>query len=277
LRLDPELAKRLPWPDADADPFGSATRIVAIGDSFTRGVWLPAEQAYPALLQDDLERSGLRVEVFNLGWPGSNTLDQVEIVRDALSRYRPGLVLLGFFVNDVEKSRAEQRDEHRAPREKRGVGARLWALRNEWYLFRYLRPRLLLVLHELGFEAPQSLRYAGKIDAEYAENGDRFRLCQEALLGIRELCAASGTPILVVVIPAMESFENYPFPNYHRAVISFCEEAGIAVHDLLPEFCGRKPLELRVSLLDNHPNEEAYRVMATSIGRRLREETWLRE
>jgi hypothetical protein len=74
----------------------------------------------------------------------------------------------------------------------------------------------------------------------------------------------------------MESFdEHYPFPRYHAAVVDFCRGAGIAVVDLLPAFRGMKPLGLRASLLDSHPNEKACRTLAAAVGRELRSNGWL--
>src|SRR4051812_44887310 len=45
----------------------NAARIVILGDSLTAGLGLPVEQSYPALLQQRLNKEGLRFEIVNAG------------------------------------------------------------------------------------------------------------------------------------------------------------------------------------------------------------------
>jgi acyl-CoA thioesterase I len=51
----------------------SRPKIVALGDSLTAGLGLADAQSYPALLQQDLDRSGHRFEVINAGVSGDTT------------------------------------------------------------------------------------------------------------------------------------------------------------------------------------------------------------
>lgn len=48
-------------------------RIVILGDSLTAGLGLPSSQAYPALLQQRIDRRGLDYEVVNAGVSGDTT------------------------------------------------------------------------------------------------------------------------------------------------------------------------------------------------------------
>lgn len=48
-------------------------RIVILGDSLTAGLGLPSSQAYPALLQQRIDRGGLDYEVVNAGVSGDTT------------------------------------------------------------------------------------------------------------------------------------------------------------------------------------------------------------
>ena len=52
---------------------GGDVRIVAFGDSLTAGLGLPVEQAYPARLQERLERAGYSAHVVNAGVSGETT------------------------------------------------------------------------------------------------------------------------------------------------------------------------------------------------------------
>src|ERR1700704_62736 len=48
-------------------------RIVALGDSLTAGLGLPADQAYPSLLQQRLDADGFNYEVVNAGVSGDTS------------------------------------------------------------------------------------------------------------------------------------------------------------------------------------------------------------
>ena len=58
---------------APTTPVAARPRIVALGDSLTAGLGLSPEEAYPALLQQRLDREGLRYEVVNAGVSGETS------------------------------------------------------------------------------------------------------------------------------------------------------------------------------------------------------------
>lgn len=61
-------------PSASSDgPPAVRPRIVALGDSLTAGLGLPATQAYPALLQKKLDAEGYNYEVVNAGVSGDTS------------------------------------------------------------------------------------------------------------------------------------------------------------------------------------------------------------
>jgi acyl-CoA thioesterase-1 len=79
---------------ADARP-----AIVCFGDSITAGFGLDAGQSFPDLLQQDLDRRGLRYRVVNLGVSGDTTQDGVDRAFMALGE-KPAIVLLELGGND---------------------------------------------------------------------------------------------------------------------------------------------------------------------------------
>jgi acyl-CoA thioesterase-1 len=56
-------------------PVVTTPRIVALGDSLTAGLGIPAEDAYPAVLQRKLKESGHAIEVINAGVSGDTSAD----------------------------------------------------------------------------------------------------------------------------------------------------------------------------------------------------------
>ncbi len=72
-------------------------RILALGDSFTEGVQVGEEDLFTARL----ERADARLEVINAGVGGYGTVQEYLYLKSAGLRFRPDLVLLMFFENDL--------------------------------------------------------------------------------------------------------------------------------------------------------------------------------
>ena|SRR5579862_8376621 len=73
--------------------------LVCYGDSITAGYGLRPEQAYPAALQQKLDRSGYRYEVDNQGTSGATSKDAVANLRTVLELH-PSVVVVEFGGND---------------------------------------------------------------------------------------------------------------------------------------------------------------------------------
>jgi acyl-CoA thioesterase-1 len=54
-------------------PIATRPRVVILGDSLTAGLGLPPDQAYPTLLQERLDKEGLKYEVVNAGVSGDTS------------------------------------------------------------------------------------------------------------------------------------------------------------------------------------------------------------
>ena len=80
-----------------------AFRILVLGDSFMEAYQVPLEASLPYLLQERL--AARRVEVMNLGVGGYGTTQELVVLQEEGLRYRPDLVLLGFYLgNDVQNN-----------------------------------------------------------------------------------------------------------------------------------------------------------------------------
>jgi acyl-CoA thioesterase-1 len=70
----PPAASSAPAAETGAtSPRAARPRIVVLGDSLTAGLGLPPEQAYPTLLQQRLDKEGLKYEVVNAGVSGDTS------------------------------------------------------------------------------------------------------------------------------------------------------------------------------------------------------------
>lgn len=77
-------------------------RILALGDSNTYGLYLPAEDSYPAQLEKlwNLQHPNQPIEVINLGYPGTNSFRLRANLPELLNTFQPDLVLMMIGFND---------------------------------------------------------------------------------------------------------------------------------------------------------------------------------
>lgn len=78
----------------------AGTRILAIGDSFTYGWGVAAEQSWPKVLESSLRGHGYDVEVANLGQPGASPLVYAQTAASAIPLLKPDIVIVGVTQGD---------------------------------------------------------------------------------------------------------------------------------------------------------------------------------
>ncbi|HEX9792000.1 MAG TPA: SGNH/GDSL hydrolase family protein [Kiloniellales bacterium] len=86
------------------EPLDKAFRIYAIGDSQTFGPYLANEDTWPGWTQNYLRqryRDADRVQVFNAGIAGYTLSDEIALLREKAIDFKPSLVLLAVFENDL--------------------------------------------------------------------------------------------------------------------------------------------------------------------------------
>ncbi len=76
-------------------------RIVSLGDSFTVGYEVAAEDTFSSVLERELRGAGLRVEVLNAGVSGYSNAEECLYLERELLGYEPDLVLVSFYANDL--------------------------------------------------------------------------------------------------------------------------------------------------------------------------------
>lgn len=90
-------------------------RVMFLGDSFTFGVGLDAEETYPAQVAALLSRDGARWEAVNAGVPGYNLASTVDLFEWSIARYRPAVAV--FTVHDTDDQRPDFHDAAHAREE----------------------------------------------------------------------------------------------------------------------------------------------------------------
>jgi acyl-CoA thioesterase I len=86
-------------PSLPAAAVASVPLVIFLGDSLTAGLGLPADQAYPALLERQLRADGLPVRVLNAGVSGDTSAGGLRRLRWLLAQH-PAVVVVGLGAND---------------------------------------------------------------------------------------------------------------------------------------------------------------------------------
>jgi lysophospholipase L1-like esterase len=274
LRYD-AVAERAPWAvefrynaqrfrDAPLGPKPPGVRrVMLLGDSFTEGQGVKEPDTAARVLGRLLEHEAPgRYEVRNCGRRGADFPELLEAF-DALLPYEPDLVVYALVLNDAERSEA--------------FNARQTYV-DDWILDRGrqvedlpvpgpLRPRVLDFVQD-RFAAWRVGRETTRwyLEMWTEANSDGWARTQHYLREMNRRLRERGAQLLVAPWPLLVGLErDYAFGPVHETIARFCLTAGIAHHDLLPSFQGRRSQELWVHPIDRHPNEAAHRLAAESL------------
>jgi lysophospholipase L1-like esterase len=239
-------------------------RIALLGDSMTFGWGVREEETFAARIEEALAhaRPERRWEVANFAMIGANTSQAAEAYTVDVALYDPDLVLLGFFMNDVDppvlaSGGGEQADEAPSPRMR---GFSLSRLRT----VAFVKTRGAALARRAGIPMRGSTvaRYA----EQFASRGAAWAACESAIHSLSDDVAARGGRFGVVILPFIVSLDaSYPLRNAHEQVAATCRDAGIPVLDLLPRFLRESAAGLSVTPLDNHMNGAGNALAAEGI------------
>lgn len=81
-------------------PPENCLRIVVQGDSVTLGYGVKDNETYSYLLEEMLRKDGIEAEVINMAVSGFGTAEEIIQFHEVAKKYKPDLVILGFFQND---------------------------------------------------------------------------------------------------------------------------------------------------------------------------------
>ncbi len=254
-----DLERAVPKPDG-------VRRAVGIGDSFTWGVSVLFDDAWPQRVERTLSRErGERWEVVNLAEPGLNAVQEASRLASEGLAYEPDVVIVAYVLNDSEDETAAEarRAADWVEDERRGPSV---SLLDRSALARLVRTRVRATVENRrrieGFRSMYADEYAG------------WTAGRRALKAMGGMCRARGVPLVVAIFPLFGNplDDRYPFADVHAKVAQAAAEAGARVVDLLPVFRGLDGALLVVNGADDeHPNEIAHRIAARAIAQAVDE------
>ena len=243
-------------------------RLLCLGDSFTWGVGVLFDDAWPQRVERTLSRThGERWEAVNLAEPGMNAVQQVSRLESEGFGYAPDAVAMAWVMNDSEDEDAAEARRARdwAEEESREPGT-VDRFASRSALLRLVRTRVHATV--------ENRRRITGYRSMYADGYAGWAKARRALSTMGGLCRAHGVPFVVVIFPlyANPLDERYPFAELHAKVAQAAGEAGAKVVDLLPHY---RTVDWRLLVVngaaDEHPNEIAHRIAAQAIARAMDE------
>lgn len=277
-------AQGLRTPPVSPEPPPGGHRVLALGDSATFGEGLDVGEAFPALLERDLQaRTGERWEVLNGGVEGYNTEAELAFLERRGLAHHPEAVVVGFNLNDYDDVPVV--GPHGILTMDRAAFGRRPSLAeaSEFYLLL----RLLVVTRGRLWRANLSVpggtipegddglrdldRYVSGLRKRYYRYPDdgRWQTLVQSLYGFSAAARRHGFRLVVAILPDGDQFGPEPDLLPQEKVLAVCAAAGLDCLDLRPAFAaaGGERLFLDIS----HPNAEGQRVIARVLADRLLE------
>ena len=247
--------------DYAPEPPAGAVRIVLLGDSFAWGAGVFDDNAiFPALAEKALDKPQQRVELLNASRKGAHTWKELDLYRRARTEFKPDIVVLIFFVNDVETPM------HSGLYDPLVKPALPWvpdALRNRSHLFHLIELRVRVLQERSG----RRMDYAGYMHALYRDE-QTLQLHERALDEIKALADADGARLVIVNMPMLHP-GPYRFGRATNHIRAQAARLNAPFFDLQPVLSKYDPAQIRVSNYDGHLNKKGHRIVAGYLSKQL--------
>jgi len=240
----------------------SLVRIAALGDSYTFGLGVRVEEAYPEMLEkllnESLASQGRHFSVLNFGVLGYCTREEALVLRYKALAWDPDIVIIGYVLNDPETDPVQLTPA--------AFGKTHW-----WRYFHLFR---MIARVEYNREVN---RLGGGDYYKYlhAEAGEKWQSVVQAFSETRDLTSPRRIPVLVVIFPMVhgslwaETWADYPYLEIHKQVADLAIQNGFQVVDLYEVYRHFALRDVIISPRDDHPTHLGYLLAARAIAEKL--------
>jgi hypothetical protein len=241
-----------------AERLAGKIKVMVVGDSVAAGSGIPnREDRFANELGEYL---GDDYAVIVIASPGWDTLDEIEAIVEY--PYPPNILVLSYFINDIEGSAYAQGAQR--PQIRQDPSGWLKPLVDNSYAFNFLYWRLV----RLGPQKWASVYWDDWLKKISVDPDIRWRHQQE-LLKIIDGAVSEDIPLFVVVFPNLAAVEESQILT--QPVVDLFESRGVPVLDVSQIVANRDPAQLTVNAVDAHPNEAVHAEVAEQLSRIIQE------
>ena len=267
-------------------PEPGRSRILALGDSVVYGEGLDEADSFPVLLEQELHARGDgRAEVLNAAAPGYNTEAELAYLREVGLALGPNALVLGVSLNDYGPAphmtpfgflSNEPTNRSRTPwlnNHSEFYTLLRWLL--TWarggHLYQQVRKQVPADKAEWDKRWPQIDHAIAIMHKKYYAKpaGPGWESVRQSLPALRDLAAAHGLALTVVIFPEKDQVEPDANLDPQRQWLALCEEVGVRCVDLQPAFAAGAGAG-SLFLDTQHPNAAGMRIAAREVARALR-------
>jgi GDSL-like Lipase/Acylhydrolase family len=265
LLIDGRPVKTNQWGMRDTEPSAQETdshcRIAVLGDSYTWGLGVRAEETYPKLLEKLLRESPAGAEcpfeVLNFGVIGYSSYDEALMLRYRAVYFDPQVVVVGYVLNDPEVDPVQP--------------LHAYFVKHVWW-----QPYGLLHLIRQVETLRDEKRLGGGDYYIYLHAQPRkWQSVVDAFTDIRDVTSARNIKVLVVIFPELTApfkgkpWSAYPYMKIHQQVSDLAVRNGFRVVDLRDAFSECPSQDVVFPGGDDHPNVLGHEVAARAIEKEL--------
>lgn len=257
----------------------NSIKILAVGDSFTQGQGVKAQDTWVKKLETLSKEK--KLYGINYGVSGLNIREIHEVFNYAIQQVFPSLVVYAYVLNDPILDPTvpvgmdiDSSDEYLYKDE----GLYYDFINYRSTVFSKNRNPFLDILYKNSNMARYLIRSFERRDVsertiQYYKDlhdplknmkglNDSFAIIEE----MKKTTEAKGGKFLVMIFPLFYNIEkNYPFENVHYYLQSELKKRKIDSLDLFPFYKGIKDSELWVHPIDQHPNDYAHGIAAHAL------------
>ncbi len=229
------------------EPIDGARKIVVIGDSQTFGPYVASEDTWSAWTQSELRRrpDAKLVQVFNAGVSGYTIYDELAWLRDKGVPFKPDLIVLGVFENDVfDYRRVLTGNATRISGAVAGGGPSEWIARLRIALWQNSALyniasaiKRAALLQASGINLRRGEGDAALVHPDSGAETARYVAAYEGdFRAFAQTAVAAGIPVAVVSIPSYDSIVADVRPTTAPVARRLSAEFGFPFLDLEPVF-----------------------------------------
>ncbi|MBI3009246.1 MAG: hypothetical protein HYY56_07025 [Candidatus Omnitrophica bacterium] len=256
--------------DKDSTTF----RILVLGDSFSFGFGVNLEDSYPkileAMLNNKVNGRVKKYEVINAGVDGYGTGQEYIYLEELGNRYKPDLVIVGLYSNDVQDVMAGIPSAFAKTR-----------VKNRFYFLSYLRGLQILLARTVKEDIRSEVLQIYQ-DTYSPRFENALQKTKEYLIKIRDFSHSIDSETLILIIPLTfeidrsnwkkkglgklcgEDFFDKNMSKFSDIFTGFGKKEDIPTLPLLPIFRNSKVMPLYFTR-DPHWTKEGHRLAAESI------------